>query len=65
MITFLKSKFFWQLVFGILGAIAGFMYWRHVGCAGDTCIISSTWYMSSAYGAVFGVLLVRIFTEKN
>ncbi|MFA9391532.1 MAG: DUF6132 family protein [Prolixibacteraceae bacterium] len=40
-----------------LGAIAGFLYWRFIGCSSGTCPITSKWYNSTAYGALMGVLL--------
>jgi len=40
-----------------LGALAGFLYWRFVGCTSGTCSITSKWYNSTAYGALMGVLL--------
>lgn len=40
-----------------LGALAGFLYWRFIGCTSGTCPITSRWYNSTAYGALIGVLL--------
>lgn len=40
-----------------LGAVAGYLYWRFVGCTSGTCPITSKWYNSTAYGALIGVLL--------
>ncbi|MBN2807084.1 MAG: hypothetical protein JXR22_10540 [Prolixibacteraceae bacterium] len=40
-----------------LGALAGYLYWRFVGCNTGTCAITSKWYNSTAYGALMGVLL--------
>ncbi len=41
----------------ILGAVAGYLYWYFIGCTSGTCPITSKWYNSSVYGAIFGVLL--------
>lgn len=37
-----------------LGAAAGFTYWYFIGCTGGTCPITSTWHISTIYGAVVG-----------
>jgi hypothetical protein len=38
------------------GAVAGFAWYYYVGCATGTCPISSNPYISTAYGALIGVL---------
>lgn len=48
----------------IIGAIAGFCYWKFVGCISGTCAITSNPYYSSIYGAVSGALLLSLF-QKN
>jgi hypothetical protein len=40
-----------------LGALAGFLYWRFIGCSSGTCPITSKWLNSTLYGAVVGALL--------
>jgi hypothetical protein len=44
------------------GASAGFAYYYFVGCHGGVCPISGNPYISTAYGAVIGIL---IFTARN
>lgn len=46
-----------QIVFFILGAIGGFLYWRFVGCESGTCMIKSVWYWSTLWGAAMGYLV--------
>jgi hypothetical protein len=54
------------LIIGVvLGAIAGFMYWKLVGCNSGTCAITSKWHNSTAYGAVMGGLFLSIFKKKE
>jgi hypothetical protein len=43
-----------SVIFALAGTIAGFLYWRFVGCASGTCIIKSVWYLSTLYGLVLG-----------
>lgn len=45
----------------LVGALAGFLYWKFVGCASGTCAITSKPINSTLYGAVMGGLLFSIF----
>ena len=49
----------------ILGAIAGYMYWKFVGCTSGTCMITSKPINSTLYGAMLGTLLLGIFKKEN
>jgi outer membrane lipoprotein SlyB len=55
------------LIIGIIaGSVIGFLYWNFIGCNSGTCMITSKWHNSTAYGAVMGGLIVSMFTsEKN
>ena len=46
------------------GAIAGFFYWKLIGCSSGTCAITSKPLNSSLYGAVMGGLLFALFEKK-
>jgi hypothetical protein len=48
-----------------IGCIAGFLYWKYVGCASGTCVITSKPINSSVYGAVMGGLLFSIFQPNQ
>ena len=50
-------KFRLPLIFGVLGAIGGFLYWRFVGCVSGTCPIQSVWYWSTLWGGSVGYLI--------
>ena len=59
----LKNKLL--LIGMVAGAIAGFMYWKEVGCSTGTCLITSKWHNSTAYGAIMGGLLFSIFKKEK
>lgn len=48
----------------VAGALAGYFYWKFVGCSSGSCAITSRPLNSSIYGAVMGGLLFSIF-KKN
>ena len=45
------------IVFAVLGAIGGFLYWKFVGCQSGTCAIKSVWYWSTLWGLALGYLV--------
>ena len=49
----------------MLGAVAGFLYWKFVGCSSGSCAITSKPVNSTIYGALMGGLLFNIFQTKN
>ena len=48
-----------------LGAVAGFLYWKFVGCSSGTCMITSKPINSTLYGAVMGFLVAGIFKKQK
>ena len=38
----LKKKI--GLIFTLFGILAGYLYWKFIGCASGTCAITSVWY---------------------
>lgn len=50
-----------SILLGILGALGGFFYWRYIGYLTGTCVIQSTWYLSTLWGAVLGVWIGSFF----
>jgi uncharacterized protein YcfJ len=64
MIPFIKNNTL--LIAGIvIGAIAGFFYWQQIGCTTGTCMITSKWHNSTAYGALMGGLLFSMFKKTT
>lgn len=47
-----------------IGAIAGYLYWKFVGCNSGSCAITSSPLNSTIYGAVMGGILLSTF-QKN
>lgn len=45
-----------QLIFLLIGALGGFLYWKLVGCKTGTCPIKSVWYWTTLWGAAVGYL---------
>ena len=49
----------------LLGAVAGYLYWQQIGCSSGTCMITSKWHNSTAYGALMGGLLFSLFKKEK
>lgn len=62
------KKWIWKnklgLIGSVIGALAGFLYWKYVGCLTGTCAISSNPVRSSLYFAFMGFLTFDLF-KKN
>lgn len=41
----------------VFGAIAGFLYWKFVGCKSGACPLKSVWYYNLGLGVLIGYLL--------
>jgi hypothetical protein len=48
----------------LLGSVGGYIYYAYVGCNGS-CLIGSSPYISTIYGAVMGGLFVNLFRTKK
>lgn len=53
----LIKKHIIAIIFAIAGAVAGFLYWKFVGCKTGTCAIKSNWYLMTLYGILAGYLV--------
>ena len=49
----------------ILGAVAGYLYYKYVGCITGTCVITSRPLNATLYGAIIGGLLVNSLIKKE
>jgi hypothetical protein len=63
--TLFFQKYKRDLIGITLGAVAGFLYWKFVGCSSGTCMITSKPINSTLYGAVMGFLVAGIFKKEN
>ena len=56
----IKSNKYLRIIIGIIiGSALGFAYYKFIGCNSGTCAITSNPYISTAYGALFGGILIR------
>lgn len=51
-----------MMILAVVGLIAGFLYYRLVGCVSGACPITSNPYISTVYGGVLGTLIGYIVT---
>jgi hypothetical protein len=61
----LLHKYKLDLIGISIGGIAGFMYWKWIGCASGTCMITSKPLNSSLYGALMGFLVIGMFKKEK
>jgi hypothetical protein len=45
------------LIILIPGIIAGFLYWKYVGCLSGTCPITSNWHSMVLFGGLIGYFI--------
>ncbi|SEH63165.1 hypothetical protein SAMN02927937_00574 [Paenimyroides aquimaris] len=48
-----------------IGAVAGYFYWKFIGCSTGSCAITSNPVNSTLYGAVMGGLLLSTFKKDK
>lgn len=49
----------------VIGAIAGYLYYRFVGCYSRTCAITSKPLNSAMYGSLMGGLTFNMCVKKS
>jgi hypothetical protein len=52
------------LIGTLVGALAGYIYWKYVGCLTGTCAITSNPIRSTIYFAVTGGLVFSLFKKQ-
>ena len=53
------------LIVALVGAVAGYLYWKYVGCVTGTCAITSKPLNSTLYFAFFGLVLFGLFKKEK
>jgi hypothetical protein len=53
------------LLFTVIGALAGYLYWYYIGCSSGTCAITASPVNSTLYGALLGFLLQASFKKEK
>jgi len=62
----LKSWHFWKPLLGIsIGGLLGFSYYYFIGCSSGSCAITSSPYMSTIWGGLLGLFLVKSPCSKG
>ena len=62
MLNWMKAKRI-SLIFMLLGGLAGFLYWKLIGCSTGSCPLKSHWYTMVPYGLLLGWLLGDIISS--
>ena len=60
-----KKAFIITLTGVFIGAIAGYLYYKYVGCITGTCVITSRPLNATLYGALIGGLLTSSLIKKE
>ena len=63
--TLLLQKYKSALIGIAFGAVAGFLYWKFIGCSSGTCAITSKPFNSTLYVALMGFLVAGIFKKEQ
>jgi hypothetical protein len=53
------------IVGAVAGAVAGYLYWKFIGCTSGTCAITGKPVNSTIYFAVMGSLLFGMFRKEK
>lgn len=61
MIKKLVKQFWLPAAGALIGALAGYLYWKNVGCDSGTCMITSKPVNSTLYFAMMGAILFSMF----
>jgi hypothetical protein len=59
------KKHLFTIIGVAVGAVAGFFYWKFIGCSTGSCAITSNPVNSTLYGAAMGGLLLSTFKKDK
>ena len=54
-----------RILLALTGGIVGYAYYYFIGCVSGSCPITSNPYISTAYGAIVGVILTLGKSQKQ
>jgi len=55
----MMNKRYMKMLSGLaLGAVLGYLYYYYIGCASGSCAITSNPFISTAYGAMMGLVFM-------
>jgi hypothetical protein len=60
-----QTSFFKRILPVIIGGLLGYSYYYFIGCNSGGCAITSSPYISTAYGALFGFILAMPKRKEN
>lgn len=60
-----KKSIIITLIGILIGAVAGYLYYRYVGCITGTCVITSRPINATIYGAILGGLVSNSLIKKE
>ncbi len=61
-----QRRYLWVVgAFTLLGVVGGYTYYALIGCKTGGCAITSSPYMSMAYGGLLGYLMPGFFVKKE
>jgi hypothetical protein len=61
----LISQYKLYMIGFLLGSVAGFLYWKYIGCLTGTCAITSNPFRSSIYFGIMGALIFGLFQKRK
>lgn len=53
----MSKRIKFNVLFALLGAVGGYLYWKFIGCQTGQCAIKSVWYLMVLYGTAIGYLV--------
>lgn len=59
------KKYLIPLLFIAIGGLLGYLYYFNIGCVTGTCRITSNPWLSTLYGALFGLCVSMLLPSKK
>ena len=65
MTPYIFRRYIIPVLFTLVGAIGGYLYWKYVGCMTGTCPIKSDPWRMTLWGTVMGLLIGLLFQPQR